>query len=88
MGYVILILINIRDVAVNISSGEVAVRIPSGDVALRIPSGDVALHIPSGDVALRRLYESFILTMIPFHFQFYLLIHLKPELMAIACVDS
>ena len=35
MGYVILILINIRDVAVNISSGEVAVRIPSGDVALQ-----------------------------------------------------
>ena len=70
MGYVILILINIRDVAVNISSGEVAVS------------------IPSGDVALRRLYESFILTMIPFHFQFYLLIHLKPELMAIAYVDS
>ena len=50
MGYIILILINIRDVAVNI---------PSGGVAVNIPSGDVELRIPSGDVALQRLYESF-----------------------------
>ena len=50
MGYIILILINTRDVEVNI---------PSGGFAVNIPSGDVELRIPSGDVALQRLYDSF-----------------------------
>jgi len=35
MGYIILILINIREVEVNIPSGDVALSIPVGDVALQ-----------------------------------------------------